>query len=61
MDEGKKEPFDFLKLIAEVELKAAFKQMRLLYLGLIEAGFTMQEAMAYLAALTRNPSNDKKG
>jgi hypothetical protein len=37
----------------EEELKEAFKQMRHLYFGLIEAGFTMQEAMAYLAALTK--------
>jgi hypothetical protein len=59
MTEEKKEPIDFLKVIQGTEknkaeeLKKAFKQARLLYLGLLEAGFTMEEAMVYLAALTR--------
>jgi hypothetical protein len=54
-----KEPIDFLKVIEgiemskEEELKEALKQTRFFYLKLIEAGFTMQEAMAYLAALTK--------
>jgi hypothetical protein len=51
---------DFLKVIKGIEidkekkLKDAFKQMRFLYIELIKAGFTMQEAMAYLAALSKN-------
>jgi hypothetical protein len=54
-----KEPIDFLKAIEGIEtnkkekLKEALKQLRFFYLELIEAGFTMQEAMAYLAALTK--------
>jgi hypothetical protein len=46
MTEEKKEPIDFLKVIQGIEknkaeeLKEAFKQARLLYLGLIETGFT---------------------
>jgi DNA-directed RNA polymerase delta subunit len=58
MNESRKEPIDFLKVIEGIEtnkkeeLKEALKQLRTFYLELIEAGFTMQEAMAFLAALT---------
>jgi hypothetical protein len=66
MTEEKKEPVDFLKVLngieknKEAELREAFKQLRLMYLNLLEAGFTMEEAMAYLAALTRGPDGEKK-
>jgi hypothetical protein len=59
MSELQKEPIDFLKVIKGVEknkkeeLKEACKQMRVLYLELINAGFTTAEAMAYLVALTK--------
>jgi hypothetical protein len=67
MTEEKKEPIDFLKVVEGMKKnqtaaeKEAFKQLRLFYLELLEVGFTMEEAMAYLAALTRNSSNEKKG
>jgi hypothetical protein len=62
----KKEPIDFLKVIQGIEknkaeeLEEAFKQARLLYLGLIEAGFTMEEAMTFLATLTRGSPNKEE-
>jgi hypothetical protein len=62
----KKEPIDFLKLVEgmkmsqEAQLKEALKQTRYFYLELIEAGFTMDEAMAFLAALTRQKQEDKQ-
>jgi hypothetical protein len=60
-----KKPVDFLKAVEgikktqEVEMKEGFRQLRKFYLELLEAGFTMKEAMAYLAALT-NPQSNKK-
>jgi hypothetical protein len=67
MPEEKKNPIDFLKVIEgvkksqEAELKEAFKQMRIVYLEMMEAGFTADEAMTYLAALTRPSSKEDKG
>jgi hypothetical protein len=61
-----KEPIDFLEVIdgikknQEAELKEAFKQMRIMYLEMIKAGFTAEEAIIYLAALTRQPSTRKE-
>jgi hypothetical protein len=63
----KNKPIDFLKVVDGIKenqtaaTKEAFKQLRFLYLELLEAGFTMEEAMVYLSSLTRNSSNDKKG
>jgi hypothetical protein len=65
--EEKKAPIDFLKVVEGIKKdqataqKEAFKQLRIFYLELLESGFTMEDAMAYLAALTRNLSNEKKG
>jgi hypothetical protein len=59
MTEEKKAPIDFLKVVEGLNenktavTKEAFKQLRLLYLELLEAGFTMEEAMTYLSSLTR--------
>jgi hypothetical protein len=59
-------PIDFLKVIEDIEktkeaeLKQAFKQMRIVYLEMIEAEFTADEAMMYLAALTKQPSSTKE-
>jgi hypothetical protein len=59
MADDKKSPIDFLKVIegikkSEIEqIKEAFRQMRIMYLELIEAGFTMEEAMAFMAAMMR--------
>jgi hypothetical protein len=64
---GKDKTIDFLKVVEGIKenqtvtKKEAFKQLRFFFLELLEAGFTMEEAMAYLAALTRNSSNEKKG
>jgi hypothetical protein len=62
-----KEPVDFLKVVEDIkkneqeQRKKAFKQIGDFYLELIEAGFTMEEAMAYMAALSKPPpSNEKK-
>jgi hypothetical protein len=66
MSEEKKEPLNFLKLVEGIradekaQLKEAYKQMRVLYLDLIEAGFDMIEAMALIAAICRPPM-DKNG
>jgi hypothetical protein len=52
-------PIDFLKVVEGIKenqtatTKEAFKQLRFLYLELLEAGFTMEEAMTYLSSLTR--------
>jgi hypothetical protein len=59
MEKQNKEPIDFLKEIKAIEmsneekLEGELKQLRGIYLKLIKSGFTMQEAMAYLAALTK--------
>jgi hypothetical protein len=47
----------FKKIIDREELISAYRQLRGMYLQLIEAGCTMQEAMAYLAALSRSEPN----
>jgi hypothetical protein len=66
LNKGKKEPIDFLKLVEgmkmsqEAQLKEALKQMRFLYLEMIEAGFTMAEAMTYLAVLTSQKPEEKQ-
>jgi hypothetical protein len=63
MPEEKKSPIDFLKVVEGIradekaQSKEAYKQMRLLYLELIEAGFDMIEAMAFIAAMCRPPIN----
>ena len=59
-------PVDFLKIVEgmkktqEVEAKEGFRQLRKFYLELLEAGFTMEEAMAYLAALTKPQPDEQK-
>jgi hypothetical protein len=64
---AKDKTIDFLKVVEGIKndqataQKEAFKQLRIFYLKLLESGFTMEEAMAYLAALTRNLSNEEKG
>jgi len=69
MSEEKKAPIDFLKVIEGIkadektQLKEAFKQTRTLYLELLDAGFDMIEAMAFIAALWKansNPDGNKK-
>jgi hypothetical protein len=66
MGESKKEPIDFLKVIEGIkkseseQLKEACKQTRVLYLELIEAGFTMLEAMAFIAALLQRGNEKEK-
>jgi hypothetical protein len=56
---GKDKTIDFLKVVESIkenetaEKKEAFKQLRFFYLELLEAGFTMEEAMAFLAFLVR--------
>jgi DNA-directed RNA polymerase delta subunit len=63
---NEKKPVDFLKVVegikktAEAERKEAFKQIREFYLELIENGFTMDEAMAFIAALTRQSNDGSK-
>jgi len=42
-------------LAANAERKKAFKTIREFYLNLREAGFTMEEAMAFMVAASRNP------
>jgi hypothetical protein len=58
MSEEKNEPFDILKTIQgievkkkEEELKDALKQLRHYYIGLIESGFTMKEAMTFVVLM----------
>lgn len=59
-------PIDFLKVIEgiertkEAELQEAFKQMRIIYLEMMKAGFTADEVMTYFAALSRQPSSTKE-
>jgi hypothetical protein len=66
MSEGNKEPIDFLKIVEGIkkseaeQLKEDFKKLRLLYLEMIEAGFTMLEAMTYIAVLTRSTNEKEK-
>ena len=61
-----KEPIDFLKVIEgvkatkEEETKEAFKQLRFMYLELLNADFTLEEAMAFLAALIKAGADEKK-
>ena len=61
MPDEKKEPIDFLKVVEGIkkteakQLKEAFRQLRILYLEMIEAGFTKNEAIAYIAAMTKPP------
>jgi len=59
MSQKENNPLDYLKkVISEqerVEMKKAFKQAREVYLELMDAGFTMFEAFAFMAALTRQP------
>ena len=65
MNEEKK-TIDFLKVIEGMnktkmeELKEAYKAMRDLYLGLREAGFTMEEGMTFIAAMCK-PNIDPNG
>jgi hypothetical protein len=64
---AKDKTIDFLKVVEgmkrnkDAEKEESFKQLRTFYLELIKAGFTMEEAMAFLAALIRDSSNEKKG
>jgi hypothetical protein len=66
MNDEKREPIDFLKVIEGIkksemeQLKEAFKQARVIYLEMIEAGFTMEEAMTFIAALTKQTNNKEK-
>jgi hypothetical protein len=59
-------PINFLKVIEgekknqEANLKEAFKQMRIIYLEMMEASFTAEDAMTYLAALTRHSLSTKE-
>jgi len=63
--EEKKNPIDFLKAVEgikkteEAEKKEAFKQIRGVYLDLLDAGFDMIEAMAFIAAMCKASENDK--
>jgi len=64
MAEEKKAPIDFLKVVEGIKkdevaaMKEAFKAIRTIYLEMIEAGFSMEEAMVYIAALTRQTQGD---
>ena len=58
-------PNDFLKVVEGIKIteyeqtKEAFKAIRAIYVQMLEAGFTMDEAMAYIAALTRHVQGEK--
>jgi hypothetical protein len=64
---NEKEPDYFRKVFEEIEKnkkeaekKENFKQLREFYLGLIEAGFTMEEAMTFMAAIAKSsPGNEE--
>ena len=61
-----KNPIDFLKVVEGIkkteteQTKEAFKALRTVYVEMLEAGFTMDEAMAYMAALTRQTKGEDK-
>lgn len=66
MTEKKREPVDFLKVVEGIKAdqmtlrKQALKEMRDFYLALIEAGFSLEEAMAFIAALVKTPQEGNK-
>jgi hypothetical protein len=61
-----KESFDFLKTIKGIEmdnekkkLKESIKKIREFYLELIEAGFSSQEAMAFIAIMKKGNTDNE--
>jgi len=47
-----------MKKAEEEQRKEAFREMRQFYLYLREAGFTMEEAFAFMVAAGRNPPKE---
>jgi len=62
-----KKTIDFLKVVEEIkkteiqEMKEGFQLLRNMYLELRDAGFTMEEAMSFIAALCKPPPNGDRG
>jgi DNA-directed RNA polymerase subunit RPC12/RpoP len=57
------EPFDIKKIVDAAYEKAKIKEcinaMRMVYVEMIETGFTAKEAMNYLVAMSRPPREDE--
>ena len=71
MDEPKKTPIDFFKeatkKLDDAVKKAerdqrvlALRELKLMELDMMEAGFTMEESMIFLAALVKNNSQQQE-
>jgi hypothetical protein len=65
-EKNEKKPVDFLKVVEgirkskEEETKEGFKVMRDFYLQLREADFSMEEAMAFNAALAQKKNKEEQ-
>ena len=66
-EEERPKTYDFLKVVEgikkekEVSEKEAFKALRKFYLELLEAEFSMEEAMSFLAAICNQAKGSQDG